>query len=243
MARNFVAASSNYLSSTSTSLRLTGAMSIGCWVKSTGSYAANRGIMARYLGSGNQRSYALYIDASGRPGFALSTDGTFQSGNVITGASAIGTAWVYVLATFNPSVRQELWVGGVSVASKTSSVAAAIFAGTSAFWVGLQFSTGTAANYWDGDVAVPSVWNAELSGTDAANLAAGTHPSLVQPSAIVSWWALAGASPEPDSVGGADLTLSGTTYVADPPLTYGGRLKRVGYNGGFATPYNGGLAG
>lgn len=243
MARNFVAASFNYLSSTSTSLRLTGAMSIGCWVKSTGSYAANRGIMARYLGSGNQRSYSLYIDASGRPGFALSTDGTFQSGNVITGASAIGTAWVHVLATFNPSVRQELWVGGVSVASKTSSVVPAIFAGTSDFWVGAQFAAGQAVNHWDGSIAVPCVWNTVIAGADVASLAAGTYSGLVQPSSIVSLWDLAGASPEPDSVGGADLTLSGTTYVADPPLTYGGRLKRVGYNGGFATPYNGGLAG
>lgn len=147
--------------------------------------------------------------------------------------------WYHQCVVESALNRRTLYIDGVAVASNTTSLVAATF---TIVGVGALIG-GIVSNYHPGRVAVPALWSTALTPTEVASLASSLHPSLVRPSDIVSLWPLSGASPEPDVVGGFDLILSGTSYVADPPLHYGRRLKRVGYQGGFATPYNGGLAG
>ncbi len=197
---------------------------------------------------------AITQTGSTNDGYRLSLRGDLAGDFLIAGARAGGTqanattstgytasTWHHGCAVFGSTTSRAAYLDGGSKGANATSISTS----TSLSRVSIGgYSSTSLVNPTNGSIAVPCVWNVALSDAEVASLASGLHPSLVQPSAIVALWPLAGASPEPDTIGGFDLTLTGTTHVADPPLSYGsGRLKRVGYNGGFAAPYNGGLAG
>jgi hypothetical protein len=218
MAYQFTAASSQNLSvPDTTSLDITGQLSLACWAKSSGSYANNRGLVSKYIGSTTQRSYVLYITASGFVGFALSTNGTFQAANVITGSSAIGTDWAHVAAVVTPSSRQEIFVNAASGAVKTSSVLASIHSGTAPLQIGQQFSNDV-DNSFDGLIAEVGIWNVALTAAEIASLAKGMTCDKVRPQSLVFYAPL--VRDLIDAKGGLTITNNNTATVANHPRVY-----------------------
>jgi len=187
MAYSFTAGNLKYLRVADTAaLDITGSITLSVFVKSSGSFATNRGVIAKYenFPSPNQRSYNIFITNTGLPNFVISSDGTFQSGNLIAGTNSIGTNWIHLCATFNPSTRQELFVNGTSEAVKTSSVAASIFSGSAPLWIGGQTEI-TTNNMWDGLIAECAVYNAALTAAEVASLAKGMTCDKVRPQSLV----------------------------------------------------------
>ena len=218
MAYSFTAASSQNLSvPDTTSLDITGQLTLACWAKSSGSYANNRGLVSKYIGSTTQRSYVLYITASGFVGFALSTNGTFQAANVITGSSAIGTDWAHVAAVVTPSSRQEIFVNAASGAVKTSSVLASIHSGTAPLQIGQQFSSDV-DNSFDGLIAEVGIWNAALTAAEIASLADGFTCDKGRPQSLVFYAPL--VRDLQDVRGGLAITNNNTATVANHPRVY-----------------------
>ncbi len=218
MARNFTAASLQSLSVPDTdSLDITGQLTLACWAKSSGSYATNRGLVSKYIGATTQRSYAFYIDASGFVGFALSTNGTFQAANVITGSTAIGTDWAHAAAVVTPSSRQELFLNAASGAVKTSSVLASIHSGTAPLLIGQQFSN-LAENTFDGLIAEVGIWNAALTTAEVTSLAKGMTCDKVRPQSLVFYAPL--VRNLQDVKGGLTITNNNTATVANHPRVY-----------------------
>lgn len=94
---------------------------------------------------------------------------------------------------------------------------------------------------WSGDIAHVCVWkftgaDTGLSQTDWDNLAAGAVPSTIQPSKVVLYTPLAGtASPEPSTIGGLNLTLTGSVPAgsAAPPDAAGVSLSLTGPSSGL----------
>jgi hypothetical protein len=219
MAYDFTAASLQHLSVPDTaSLDITGQLTLACWAKSSGSYANNRGLVSKYIGATTQRSYVLYITASGFVGFALSTNGTFQAANVITGASAIGTDWAHVAGVVTPSSRQEILLNAASYAVKTSSVLASIHSGSAPLLIGQQFSTGDAANTFDGLIAEVGIWNAALTQPEVASLAKGMTCDKVRPQSLVFYAPL--VRNLQDVKGGLTITNNNGATVANHPRVY-----------------------
>jgi hypothetical protein len=219
MAYSFTAASLQSLSVPDTaSLDITGQLTLACWAKSSGSYADNRGLVSKYIGSTTQRSYVLYITASGFVGFALSTDGTFQAANVITGSSAIGTDWAHVAAVVAPSSRQEIFVNAASGAVKTSSVLASIHSGTAPLLIGQQFSTTDPPNTFDGLIAEVGIWSAALSAEEIKSLAADMTCDKVRGQSLVFYAPLIRSLQ--DLRGGLSITNNNTATVANHPRVY-----------------------
>jgi hypothetical protein len=218
MAYNFTAASLQNLSvPDTTSLDITGQLTLACWAKSSGSYANNRGLVSKYIQLLNQRSYVLYITASGFVGFALSTDGTFQAANTITGSSAIGTDWAHVAAVVTPSSRQEIFVNGASGAVKTSSVLASIHSGTAPLQIGQQFSN-TVDFSFDGLIAEVGIWSAALTAAEIASLAKGMTCDKVRPQNLVFYAPL--VRNLIDAKGGLTITNNNAATVANHPRVY-----------------------
>jgi len=81
----------------------------------------------------------------------------------------------------------------------------------------------TSLSFGAGRCADVGLWTVGLSSSDAAALARGASPPSVHPSNLLAYWRLVGSdSPEPDStVTNADLTLTGTSYTADPAALAG----------------------
>lgn len=61
----------------------------------------------------------------------------------------------------------------------------------------------------DGRVAEAAIWNVALTASEVAALAKGVSPLQIRPASLQAYWPLIGRqSPEPDWVGGFNLTLT-----------------------------------
>ena len=170
-------------------LDLTGAMTLEAWVRRDDVQAVNgnnEGIIGKFVGSTNQRSYALYYNprtTSGGPtlGFVLNTTGT-SAGNVdlVAGVNLpTGTdaGWVHLAAVYEPSVRMTLYLNGLPVAEKVSGLpAASVFAGTAPLWIGRQFSAASNTSF-EGLIDEVAIYDKALSGEQVlAHYEAATVP-------------------------------------------------------------------
>ena len=218
MAYQFTTASSQYLSVADTAaLDVTGALTLAAWVKSSGSYGANRGIATKWRNfPTNSRSYALIILTNGAPQFAISTSGNFEAANGVNGSSAIGTNWAHVAGVLNPSTRQELFVNAALDSAKTTSVAAGIFSGDANFEIGRFFASDLST--WDGDIAEVGIWNTNLTPEEIASLADGMTCDKVRPQSLVFYAPL--VRDLVDAKGGLTITNNNTATVANHPRVY-----------------------
>jgi hypothetical protein len=149
-------------------LDITGALTLEAWVNCA-SYATNRGIIAKYLGSGNQRSYVLTINSSGNLLAVISRTGVFATAKTITTSNVIGlNTWRHVAFVYVPSTSMEIFLDGVSVLLDTTSVPSSAFSGSADLWIGQQFDSATAANAWDGLLDECAVYNTALSSARIA---------------------------------------------------------------------------
>ncbi len=158
-------------------LDITGVVTLEAWVKSSGSYANNRGVIGKYLGAGDQRSFAIYVDGNGRIGFVISRLGTFASARALTGATILGTGWRHIVAVYQPSTRMEIFINGASDTFTESSVPVSIFSGSAPLWLGAQFDLNTITHF-DGSLAECAIYPTALSPARiAAHYAAAGYSS------------------------------------------------------------------
>lgn len=161
----------------STSLDITADLTLECWVR-VSSYPASSlaGVISKYVGGGNNRSYVCSISSDGFVNFSLSTSGGFQSANSVNGTDNLSTNWHHIVCTFEPSVRQAIYVDGVLDAEKTSSVASSIYNSNAVFNIGLQYyetgaqstSNNGGRELFDGELFAPTIYNTALSSTRVA---------------------------------------------------------------------------
>ncbi|HBO45170.1 MAG TPA: hypothetical protein DD670_14835, partial [Planctomycetaceae bacterium] len=101
-------------------LDITGALTLEAWIRLDRIPAGNTGIVAKYLGSGNQRSYSLYVDGQtddGTLGLIISPDGTYTTSFALRDDVAIPLeTWLHVVGTYEPSQRMRLYINGTQAA-------------------------------------------------------------------------------------------------------------------------------
>lgn len=174
-------------------LDITGALTIMAWVKSAASAADTEGIISKYFQTGNQRSYVLVQNSTTNlPSFVISSDGTFQSGNVLNGTTALGVGdWHHVAGVFVPSISREIYVDGVSENS-SGTAPSGIHSGSAPLWIGMQFSN--AAQYRIN--AVIDDVQIHAAGLPAAWIAEETAQSNDQSTFWTTWtWNAGGGTP------------------------------------------------
>lgn len=113
-----------------------GAFSFGGWVRFTGDTGTTSSGMAfgKYNTSGNQRSYSFQQNADATTfRFLTSSDGAGSTG--ITTSSFGSDVWRFVVCTYDPSTRMEVWINGASDVNTTTSVPASVFNSTASFTV------------------------------------------------------------------------------------------------------------
>jgi hypothetical protein len=217
MAYNFTAASSQYLSAPDTaSLDITGAITLAAWVKSSGSYGGG-GIISKYFTATNNRSYSLYINASGQIVTSFAPNGTSANVRSNTGSTILGTNWRHVAVTFVPSTSITLYVDG-AVESMTNNgvpLPSAIFSGSASLWVG---SISNTTSTWDGLIAEASIYNAALTAAEIASLSKGMTCDKIRPQSLVFYAPLVRALI--DQKGGLALTNNNGATVANHPRVY-----------------------
>lgn len=121
----------------------------------------------------------------------------------------------------------HLWIAGVLRATTVCTSIMASHVGTANSWGNDQADGG--AQFWNGLLAEGAIWNAVLTASEWAALAAGVSPFRVRPQSLIHYLPMFGlASPEPDLSGNANNgTLTGTTPANHPPVTLFTRKARA----------------
>lgn len=138
---------SSYVSvADSAELDITSGLTIEAWIKLDDFPISNGGIVSKYFGDGDQRSYQIYVhkqnDGTGSLAMIVSPDGTFSSAaSLIDDVSLPLDEWVHVVGVYEPSQFMQLFVNGELVEESTSEIPSSIYSSTADLWIGQQFNT------------------------------------------------------------------------------------------------------
>lgn len=217
MARQFTAASSQYLSQGSAVVDLTGAFSFAAWCNAPTLPSGGATIMS--IGTTSSTDYVRLLlfgtgDASPSVLNALSTDGTNTNTAVGTTALTAGE-WTHAGASYNTVGTPRVYYNGAMEHEHIFQTVDP--SGQNATVIG-RTERPSPGLYWDGYIAEVGIWNVQITTADYLILAAGYSPLLVKPNNLVAYWPLIGRmSPEIDLVGGFDLTLTAGPGTAPHP--------------------------
>jgi len=140
-------------------LDITGALTLEAWVRRDPQAVNgnNEGIVGKFVGGTNQRSYVLYYNSrsgTGLPSIGMTVNTTGLSGgnfDLSSGANLPAGetgGWAHVAAVYEPNVRMSIYLNGVSIAEKVTLLPAVpLFAGTSPLWIGRQFSAASNTSF------------------------------------------------------------------------------------------------
>ena len=144
---DFIAAAMAYLSRPDEAgLSITDELTLGCWCWfDAESTDAATGLMCKWLEAGNERSYALFKDASNQLTFIVSDDGTNEYSIDDGGANYATGQWFYVVGRFTPNNELALFVNGTWY-YETVGIPAGIFDSAEA----LDFGRKNHTDYLDG---------------------------------------------------------------------------------------------
>ena len=137
-------------------------------------------------------------------GVTFSEQGVNQS---LEGIFSIGV-WINFVATFDPATtpRCSIYMNGISFgAFPQNFTGSAVDDSGDGWWIGNDsFDDG-----FDGEIAEVAIWNAALSPSDVAKIAASTNGIAgIQESALVAYYHICGiTSPEPDASGNGNSAV------------------------------------
>lgn len=211
-------------------LSITGALSLSSWINTDDATPPTnaRGIVGKFIGSGNQRSYVLALTVNGAISLTVSSSGASAQNIAATTANgdiANAGQWYHVAAVYVPSTSMTIYIDGAVEGSNETSIPAAIFDGTAPFYIGNQFQAATGFEFI-GLLAESAVWNASLSADEVASLAKGLSPIRVRPDNLVTY--VPAVREVRDLVGGFDITTNGTpAAVPHPRIIYPRRASHL----------------
>ena len=142
-------------------------LTCSAWVRTTSTVARN-GIVCKWdSGSGNDRQYLFEINAGGTLRAFVSTDGTFQAGNTVSGATALAAnTWYHVAFTTKASGSMIVYLNGVQDGINASAPAS-IFSGTAPFGIGFaDYNVGTVGQPFLGNLDDVRFDSVQKSATD-----------------------------------------------------------------------------
>ncbi|HBO43902.1 MAG TPA: hypothetical protein DD670_08225 [Planctomycetaceae bacterium] len=147
-------------------LDITGELTLEAWIRLDQIPAGNVGIVAKYNGSGNQRSFDLYVDGQtddGTLGLIISPDGTFTNAATLRNAMALPLdTWLHVAGTYSPGESMRLFINGQQVAQRVAGVPEAIYSSSADLWIGCNYAL-TPSSHFAGLIDEVAVYDRVLS--------------------------------------------------------------------------------
>lgn len=213
MARNLVAASTQYLANTGGSPVTAYPFCVSARFKPAGA-GTNRAVLS--LGkTGVTDRHLLYAGtADGVLAFSGS-GGTF--GQSASAASMSAGTWYQVGGAFANATSRRAVLNGTLATADTTNVA---ISGMDRVYVGAYYNNGLVAGFYGaGDLCDVGVWDVDLTADEWTALGAGVSPLMVRPQSLVAYWPLlARATDEEDWTNAArTLTNTNAATAADHP--------------------------
>jgi hypothetical protein len=197
------------------SLRITTAMSVSCWVKITDS--GQNTIVGRELGSGTGRDWKLYL-VSGIIYFWCSANGTASDITVLSSSSTVNDGNWHNLTAVNNGTNQYIYIDGVL--NNSNSGGQTINASTANNYIGSRNGTGF---FFNGSISNVAIYNTALSASNVTTLYNNGNPQAAIYGSPVSWWKLNNTTTGiEDAKGSNNGTNSGATEAYGSVSTLNG---------------------
>jgi len=152
----------------------TSTFSITAWIYPTAYNFTRCSVLAKWLGTGNQRQYFFGVNSSNGVSLSLSPDGTAASAIIIasTGADISLNSWYHIAATLDVGADSYLlYVNGSEVATSGSTAIANLFNSSGSVNIG-STKDGT-DDLFDGQIDDVRIYNRVLSASEIEVIAKG----------------------------------------------------------------------
>lgn len=211
MARSFNGSSDygRYAGSFASALPVT----MSCWFQSS-SATALQALMGFYAAANTTERLWLAADgaAAGDPVNAVATAlGATTSARTSTGYST--NTWHHACGVYASATSRTAYIDGGSAVESTTSRSPS---GLDRISAGVVDSS-TQGQWLAGQLAELGWWDVALTAAEVYSLSRGISPRFIRPANLVRYEQFVGkSSPEPELIGGAVMTLTGTAAVAHP---------------------------
>lgn len=185
-------------------------ITVSLWV-CNGMSGSERKPFAKWADTGLEHSWLLSINPSGVPFFAVVAGGVLKIANATTDLDA-DSEWHHLCGVYDGSTIR-MYVDGVQ--EGTVGAGANIASQTAPVRIGSGGPGGEQP--YDGKLGHAAIWDVGLSAGAVASLAAGVSPLRMRRDDLLFYAPVNGQSPEPDVVGGASGTITGTPTVIEEP--------------------------
>ena len=139
-------------------LDIIGALTLEAWVNIPSTLTNTAGVVSKFEDTGNQRSYALQIDASDQPLFSISGNGS-TSTSVTSSSSLTTNTWHHLAAVYDPSNALRVYLDGILVGENTTSIPANIFSGSAPLWIAAVSDETVSNNLINASIDELRIWD------------------------------------------------------------------------------------
>lgn len=248
MARSFNG-TSDFLQSASALSAISGKnyLAIGFWVKTT--FAADDDMLLELSANANSNAGGVMIlgNESGANKVLIKSTLTSTQAPESQFTAPSDNVWHHLLfdmdlASPGGGYDYNLFIDGVAQ-TRTAGANISTAGDTFGSYVLNVMSRNGASLFADGALADLCIWNpaTPMTAVEAGNLAAGARANTVRSGEILYYWPLSGtSSPEPASVGGISLNVTGSVQTTDPdafssaPLSVNAGADQAIYTGQVA---------
>jgi hypothetical protein len=146
-------------------------------------------------------------------------EGASQGASAITGVSI--NTWHHGAGIFVSGTSRTAYLDGAAASENTQDRVPANLDRTT---IGtMHGGTANIFGEWSGLVAETGIWNVALTAGEITMLSLGASPMLIRPQSLVFYCPIIGKNdPEPEIIGGLNMTYTNTPVVADhvPTIFY-----------------------
>lgn len=188
-------------------------LSISCWFYPL-STAADRSLITVYDGNISVDSFGLGLNTSDQVQAGVAASGSTSL--AATTATVSTNNWYHAGGVFASSTSRSAYLNGANKATNTESRTPS---GVDRIAVGainltvIGFYSG-----FNGYIGEGAIWNVALTDDEMAILGKGFSPLFVRPASVVCYWNFIRTLQ--DTIGGYDLSATGSAVVAHPPAIY-----------------------
>jgi len=195
------------------SLQITGAMTISCWVKGASTQGAS-GVST--FDSINSPGYIFGPNSSGLVSFILADTGSSYI-SVDSTQQITTTEWHHIVGVYTPSVSMKIYIDGQLSKNETSNIPSSQYAGGNDFVIGYRPCCKI-----DGQISNVAIWNTDLTGTQVSTLYNNGKPGDISSLNPVAWYKLDNS----ELFNGAEWSIDNSKY----PSVYKSSLDFSGNN-------------
>ena len=177
-AMSFNGTDSYVIGTYSSSLGITGDLTLSAWFKSSAS--TNQRIISMDSGSSTGRNYIIQLESSGYVrGIVWSGSTAYQAGTISTTPGLSDGNWHHVALVYKPSTKVEIFIDGVSKDQNTSGIPSSINSIAQDLVIGR--AAPATGNFFNGSIDEVAIFNTALSSCDIKGIYDATTTVAGQP--------------------------------------------------------------